>query len=65
MKRKAKKELGALIRASVAKEMAKPRTAHSVREVEEHLAAGRIAQSKARKYKVKSLLLAQPQGACT
>jgi hypothetical protein len=63
MKKKPKKESGALIRASVTKEMAKPRMAQSAREVETNLAAARMAQGKARKYKLKLLLLAQPQGA--
>ena len=63
MKKKIKKESGALLRARVAKEMMKPRMAKSAREVETSLAATRMAQLKARKYKLKLLLLALPQGA--
>jgi|HubBroStandDraft_4_1064222.scaffolds.fasta_scaffold135155_3 hypothetical protein len=43
MKRKAKKDLGELTRASVKKEMAKPRLAKSVREAVISPAARRIA----------------------
>jgi hypothetical protein len=46
MKKKTKKEFGAATRASVKKEMAKPRMAKSVREGEISLGAGRIAPSK-------------------
>jgi hypothetical protein len=46
MKRKAKKEFGAATRASVKKEMAKPRMAKSARESEMNLAAVRIAPVK-------------------
>jgi hypothetical protein len=41
MKKKAKKDLGEATRASVKKEMAKPRMAKSVRESQIKLAAGR------------------------
>jgi hypothetical protein len=63
MKKKTKKKLGALIRAAVTKEMAKPRMAQSAREVEKHLVAVRIARLKARKNRLKLLLPALPQGA--
>ncbi len=63
MKKKNKKESGALLRANVIKEMTKPRMAKSAREVETNLAAARVAEGKARKYKLKLRLLALPQGA--
>jgi hypothetical protein len=46
MKKKAKKEFGGATRASVKKEMAKPRMAKSAREAEMNLAAARIAPGK-------------------
>jgi hypothetical protein len=46
MKKKAKKQFGEAICASVKKEMAKPRMAKSVRERETNLAAARIARGK-------------------
>jgi hypothetical protein len=46
MKKKAKKEFGEAIRASVKKEMAKPRMAKSAREREIILASPRIARGK-------------------
>ena len=46
MKKKAKKELDEATRASVRKEMAKPRMARSAREGEIMLAAERIARGK-------------------
>jgi hypothetical protein len=46
MKNKVKKELDGATRASVKKEMAKPRMAKSAREAEVNLVAARIAQSK-------------------
>jgi len=46
MKNKVKKELGGATRASVMKEMAKPRMAKSAREAEVTLVAARIAQGK-------------------
>jgi hypothetical protein len=58
-------ESGKAILAIVIKEMAKPRMAKSAREFETNLAATRIAQGKARKYKLKLHLLALPQGACS
>jgi hypothetical protein len=51
MKKKAKKEFGEAIRASVRKEMAKPRMAKSARESEIRPAAARIAPGKLRKNK--------------
>jgi hypothetical protein len=57
MKKKAKKEFGEATRASVKKEMAKPRMAKSAREGEINLAAARIAPSKVWKNKLQSLLL--------
>jgi hypothetical protein len=65
MKKKTKKESGALLRASVTKEMAKPRMAKSVREVEMNLATARIGRGNLRKYKLRPLLLALPHGACS
>jgi hypothetical protein len=46
MKKKTKKEFGEAIRASVKKEMAKPRMAKSAREREIILATPRIAPGK-------------------
>jgi hypothetical protein len=46
MKKKATKDLGEVTRASVKKEMAKPRLAKSVREAEINLAGERIAPRK-------------------
>jgi len=46
MKKKAKKEFGEAILASVKKEMAKPRLAMSTREGEINLAAGRMVPVK-------------------
>jgi hypothetical protein len=46
MKKKAKKEFGEAIRASVKKEMAKPRMAKSAREREIILVSPRIARGK-------------------
>ena len=46
MKKKAKKEFGAATRASVRKEMAKPRMAKSAREWEINLGAARIVPGK-------------------
>jgi len=46
MKKKTKKESGEATRASVQREMAKPRMAKSVREGEINLAAARIAPGK-------------------
>ena len=46
MKKKAKKEFGEATRASVKKEMAKPRMSKSAREGEINLAAARIAPRK-------------------
>jgi len=46
MKKKAKKEFGAATRASVKKEMAKPRMAKSAREGEINLGSARIAPGK-------------------
>jgi hypothetical protein len=46
MKKKAKKEFVEATRASVRKEMAKPRMAKSAREMETHLLAARIARGK-------------------
>jgi hypothetical protein len=46
MKKKTKKELGEATRASVRKEMAKPRMATSARESEINPAAARIARGK-------------------
>jgi hypothetical protein len=46
MTKKAKKELGEATRASVKKEMAKPRMSKSAREGEINLAAARIAPGK-------------------
>jgi len=65
MKRKTKKESEALLRASVTKEMTKPRMAKSARAVEANRVAARIARLKARKYKLKllPLPLVLPQGA--
>jgi hypothetical protein len=47
MKKKAKKEFGEATRASVKKEMAKPRMAKSARESEMNLAVVRIVPGKA------------------
>jgi hypothetical protein len=63
MKKKAKKESEALLRASVTREMTKPRMAKSARRVETDLAAGRIARTKVRKFKLNSVPLPIPQGA--
>ncbi len=63
MKKKAKKELGDATRASVKKEMAKPRIAKSARPEEINLAAARIVRGKPRKKKLQSLALAVPQSA--
>jgi hypothetical protein len=52
MKKKTKKELGEATRASVKKEMAKPRMAKSAREGEINLAAVRIAPVKLWKNKL-------------
>jgi hypothetical protein len=52
MKKKAKKEFGEATRASVKKEMAKPRMSKSAREGELALAAARIAPSNLRKNKL-------------
>jgi hypothetical protein len=46
MKRKFKKEFDEATRASVKKEMAKPRMAKSAREAEVNLVAARVAQGK-------------------
>jgi len=46
VKKKAKKESGAALRASVKKEMAKPRMSKSAREQENHLATARTAAGK-------------------
>ncbi len=46
MKNKVKKELDGATRASVKKEMAKPRMAKSARKAEVNLVAARIAQGK-------------------
>jgi hypothetical protein len=46
MKKKAKKDFGGATRASVTKEMAKPRMAKSAREGEIKLAAARLAPGK-------------------
>ena len=46
MKNKVKKEFDGAIRASVKKEMAKPRMAKSAREAEVNLVAARVAQGK-------------------
>ncbi len=46
MKNKVKKEFDGAIRASVKKEMAKPRMAKSAREAEMKLVAARIARVK-------------------
>jgi hypothetical protein len=46
MKKKTKKEFGEATRASVKKEMAKPRMAKSAREGEKNLAAARITAGK-------------------
>jgi hypothetical protein len=46
MKNKVKKERDGTIRASVKKEMAKPRMAKSAREAEVNLVAARVAQGK-------------------
>ena len=56
MKKKAKKEFGEATRASVKKEMAKPRMAKSAREGETTLAAARIAPGKLGKNKLHSFL---------
>jgi hypothetical protein len=64
MTNKTKKEFGAATRASVKKEMAKPRMAKSARESVINLAAERIALGKLRKHKLQVLLRAVPQGAC-
>jgi hypothetical protein len=63
MKRKTEKESAALLRASIKKEMTKPRIAKSARKIETNRIAARIARLKARKYKLKLLPLALPQGA--
>lgn len=47
MKKKAKKDLGEATRASVKKEMAKPRMAKSVRIAEQNLVTRRILQRRA------------------
>ena len=47
MKKKAKKDLGEATRASVKKEMAKPRMAKSVRIAEQNLVTRRISQRRA------------------
>jgi len=60
MKNKVKKEIDGAARASVKKEMAKPRMAKSAREAEANLVAAQIAQGKLRKTKL-SLLLPVPQ----
>jgi hypothetical protein len=65
MKKTTKKESEALLRASVTKEMTKPRMAKSVREIETNSAAARIARLKARKYRLKLLLPPLPRGACS
>jgi hypothetical protein len=46
MKSKIKKEFDGAIRASVKKEMAKPRMTKSAREAEVHLVAARVSQGK-------------------
>jgi hypothetical protein len=61
--KRTKKESEALLRSSVAKEMTKPRITKSAREIETNTAPARIARLKARKYKLKLLLPALPQGA--
>jgi hypothetical protein len=63
MRKKAKKEFDDAIRASVIKEMAKPRIATSAREGKINLAAARIVRGKPRKKKLQSLVLAVPQSA--
>jgi hypothetical protein len=63
MKKKAREDFGEATRASVKKEMAKPRMAKSARDVELDLSAARIASGKLRKNKLRSVLLAVPQGA--
>jgi hypothetical protein len=63
MKRKTEKESAALLRASIKKEMTKPRIAKSARKIETNRIAARIARLKARKYELKLLPLALPQGA--
>jgi hypothetical protein len=63
MKRKTEKESAALLLASIKKEMTKPRIAKSARKIETNRIAARIARLKARKYKLKLLPLALPQGA--
>jgi len=57
MKKKAKKELGKAILASVKKEMAKPRMATSAREAEIDLGAGRMAPVMRGNVKLRSLPL--------
>jgi hypothetical protein len=57
MKKKAKKEFGEATRASVKKEMAKPRMSKSAREGELNLAAPRVPPGNLRKNKLQSLLL--------
>lgn len=63
MKKKAREDFGEATRASVKKEMAKPRMPKSVRDIELDLSAARIASGKLRKNKLRSLLLAVPPGA--
>jgi hypothetical protein len=55
--KKAKKQIDEATRASVKKEMAKPRMAESAREGERYLAAARIALGKLRRKKPASPLL--------
>jgi hypothetical protein len=58
MKKKAKKEFDeGATRASVKKEMAKPRMSKSAREGELNLAAARVAPGNLRKIKLQSPLL--------
>lgn len=54
MKKKAKKEFGEATRASIMKEMAKPRMTKSAREEEANRAVGRIMPVKRGKAKLQS-----------
>ncbi len=54
MNKKAKKEFGEATRASIMKEMTKPRMAKSAREEEANRAAGRIMPDKRGKTKLQS-----------
>jgi hypothetical protein len=56
MKKKTKNESGEATRASVKKEMAKPRMAESAREGEKNIAAARIAPGKPWKNQPRRLL---------